>query len=241
MPGWVEDVHRPLPARRPRLPSVRLTLGAAGSGGIPLGEAKKIAARIAADVAHGRDPLAEQKAAAEAAKIAERRMTLGDLLSAYESDLQARNVVDARTMVRMLQRDLVDVLGAERDPASITLQELVRLRERVRDGVPGQVNPRAGSVPIFKSRVYGLFEDALRRGVISVNPLAGHRAQRRSRAELIEAAERKTGRALSMAEVQLVWLACGDPKVNLTFGLYVQMLLLLGDGEPNWRRRGSPG
>ena len=40
-------------------PSVRLTLGAAGSGGIPLGEAKKIAARIAADVAHGRDPLAD--------------------------------------------------------------------------------------------------------------------------------------------------------------------------------------
>ena len=37
-------------------PSVRLTLGAAGSGGIPLGDAKKIAARIAADVAHGRDP-----------------------------------------------------------------------------------------------------------------------------------------------------------------------------------------
>ena len=58
-------------------PSVRLTLGAAGSGGIPLGEAKKIAARIAADVAHGRDPLAEQRAAIEAAKIAERRMTLG--------------------------------------------------------------------------------------------------------------------------------------------------------------------
>ena len=41
-------------------PSVRLTLGVAGSRGIPLGEAKKIAARIAADVAHGRDPQAEK-------------------------------------------------------------------------------------------------------------------------------------------------------------------------------------
>ena len=176
-----------------------------------------------------------------------RRMTLGDLLSAHESELHARNVVDAKTMVRMLQRDLVDVLGAERDPASITLQELVRLRERVRDGVPGRVSPRAGSVPIFKSRVYGLFEDALRRGVISVNPLAGHRAQRRSRAELIEVAERKTGRALSMGEVPLVWLACSDPGVNPTFGLYVQMLLLLGArraelaaAKQSWLRAATP-
>jgi integrase len=228
-------------------PSVRLTLGAVGSGGVPLGEAKKIAARIAVDVAHGRDPQAAEKAAAEAAKTAKSRMTLGDLLSAHESELHARNLVDAKPMVRMLQRDLVDVLGAQRDPASITLQELVQLRERVRDGVPGQVNPRAGSVPIFKARVFGLFEGALRRGVISVNPLAGHRAQRRSRAELIQAAERKTGRALSMAEVPLVWLACSDPEVNPTFGLYVQMLLLLGArraemaaAKQSWLRAATP-
>jgi len=227
-------------------PLVRLTLGVAGSRGVPLGEAKKIATRVAANVAHGRDPQAAEKAAAEAAKTAKRRMTLGDLLSAHESELHARNVVDAKTMVRMLQRDLVDVLGAKRDPASITLQELVRLR-RVRDGVPGLVSPRAGSVPIFKSRVYGLFEDALRRGVISVNPLGGHRAQRRSRAELIEAAERKTGRALSMGEVPLVWLACSDPGVNPTFGLYVQMLLLLGArraelaaAKQSWLRAATP-
>ena len=71
-------------------PSVRQTLGDAGPGGIPLGEAKKIAARIAADVAHGRDPLAEQKAAIEAAKFAERRMTLGDLLAAHGRELSAR-------------------------------------------------------------------------------------------------------------------------------------------------------
>ena len=223
-------------------------IGDAGAGGLPLHEAKKIALRIEVDLAHGRDPWATEKAVAEAAKVAKRRMTLGDLLSEHENELRARNVVDAKTMVRMLQRDLVDVLGAGRDPAFITLQELVRLRERVRDGVPGRVNPRAGSVPIFKSRVYGLFEDALRRGVISVNPLAGHRAQRRSRAELIEAAARKTGRALSMAEVPLVWRACNDPEVNPTFGLYVQMLLLLGArraelaaARQSWLRAAAPG
>ena len=37
-------------------PLVRLTLGVAGSRGVPLGEAKKIATRVEADVAHGRDP-----------------------------------------------------------------------------------------------------------------------------------------------------------------------------------------
>ena len=81
------------------------------------------------------------------------------------------------------------MLGAGRDPASITRQELVRLMDRVRDGVPGRAKPRPGSVSTFKARVHGLFEEALRRGVVSVNPLAGHRAPRRSRAERIEAVE----------------------------------------------------
>jgi integrase len=209
-------------------PSVRLTLGSAGPGGIPLGEAKKIAARIAADVAHGRDPLAEQKAAAEAAKIAERRMTLGGLLAAYEREQRARGVVSVGDTLRMLQRDLVDVLGADRDPASITRQELVGLMDRVRDGAPDGVKPRAGSVPIFKARAHGLFEEALRRGVVSANPLAGSRAPRRSRAERLKAAERKTGRALDMDEVTALWRACEDPEVNPTFGLYVRMLLVTG-------------
>ena len=125
-------------------------------------------------------------------------MTLADLLTAHGHEQRARSVVGVNNAGRMLQGDLVDVLGAGRDPASITLQELVRLMERVRDGVPGRVKPRPGSVSIFKSRVYGLFEEALRRGVMSMNPLAGHRAPRRSRAELIEAVKRRTGRALGM-------------------------------------------
>ena len=209
-------------------PSVRLTLGAAGPGGIPLGEAKKIAVGLTADVAHGRDPLAEQKAAVEAAKAAERRMTLGDLLDAHDHELHARGVVSVDNTIRMLKRDLVDVLGAGRDPASTTRQELVRLMDRVRDGAPGHAKPRAGSVPIFKARVHGLFEEALRRGIVSTNPLAGHRAPRRSRAERIEAVKRKTGRALDMNEVVALWRACEEPEVNPNFGLYVRMLLITG-------------
>jgi integrase len=209
-------------------PSVRLTLGTAGPGGIPLGEAKKIAARIAVDVAHGRDPLAEQKAAIEAAKIAHRRMTLGDLLTAHERELRVRGVVSVENVMRLLKRDCVDVLGAGRDPASITRQELVRLMDRVRDGVPGRAKPRPGSVSTFKARVHGLFEEGLRRGVVSMNPLAGHRAPRRSRAERIEVLKRKGGRALDMNEVAALWRACEDQEVNPTFGLYVQMLLITG-------------
>ncbi len=209
-------------------PSVRLTLGAAGSGGIPLGDAKKIAARIAADVAHGRDPLAEQRAALEAAKIAERRMTLADLLTAHGHEQRARGVVSVNNAGRMLRVDLVDVLGAGRDPASITRQELVRLMDRVRDGAPGRAKPRPGSVSTFKARVHGLFEEALRRGVVSMNPLAGHRAPRRSRTERIEAVKRRTGRALDMNEVAALWRACEDSGANPTFGLYVRMLLITG-------------
>jgi integrase len=209
-------------------PSVRLTLGAAGPGGIPLGEAKKIAARIAADVAHGRDPVAEQKAAIEAAKVAERRMALGDLLAAHEREQRARGVVSVNNTIRMLNKDLVDVLGAGRDPASIARHELVRLMDRVRDGAPGRTKPRPGSVSTFKARVYGLFKEALRRGVVTVNPLAGHRAPRRSRAQRIEAVKRRRGRALDMNEVAALWRACEDPGVNPTFGLYVRMLLVTG-------------
>ena len=209
-------------------PSVRLTLGAAGPGGIPLGEAKKLAARIAAEIAQGRDPMAEQKAALEAAKADERRMTLGDLLAAHERELTARGVVSVANTAAMLRRDLVDVLGPKRDPASVSRQEIVRLMNRVRDGEPGGVKPRAGSVPIFKARVHGLFEEALRRGVMSTNPLAGHRAPRRSRAERLEAVKRRSGRALNMDEVAALWRACEDAEVNPTFGLYVRMLIVTG-------------
>ena len=209
-------------------PSMRQTLGDAGPGGIPLGEAKKIAARIAAEIAQGRDPMAERKASTEAAKAAERRMTLGDLLAAHEREQRLRGVASVDNTARMLKRDLIDALGAERDPASVTRQELVRLMDLVRDGAPGHANPRPGSVATFKARAHGLFEEALRRGVVSVNPLAGHRAPRRSRAERIAAAKRKTGRALDMNEVAALWRACEDPEVSPTFGLYVRMLLITG-------------
>ena len=117
-------------------PSVRLTLGAAGPGGIALGEAKKLAARIAAEIAQGRDPMAEQKAALEAAKVAERRMTLGDLLAAHERELRP-----GRRQRRQHGSNVEAGPGRrarrQRDPASVTRQELIRLMDHVRDGGPG--------------------------------------------------------------------------------------------------------
>jgi integrase len=119
-------------------------------------------------------------------------------------------------------------LGAERDPATITRAEIIRRMEAIRDGSPGHAKPRPGAVATFKARVHGLFEAAIARGLMSANPLAGHRKPRASRAERIAQAERCSGRMLTMEEIAALWAACGDPRVRPAFGAYIRALIILG-------------
>jgi integrase len=200
----------------------RFTIGAPGA--VRLDEARKLAAKVLSDIRSGADPVAEWKGKATEVDAT----TVAELVHLHEADHLSRRVVTAVATARMLRRDLVARVGENRDPATISRAELVACLDRVRDGVPGHTKPRPGLVSTLRTRLYGLFETALARGIVQANPLAGYRRPRRSRAQRLEEDARRAGRMLSMDEIAALWMACGDPRVSPSFGAYVQMLIVSG-------------
>ena len=197
----------------------RYTIGAPEA--VRLEEARTLAAKVLAEVRQGRDPAAERNARAA-------RMTVAEMVDLHIAEQQARKVASAPLAAQMLRRDFVKVVGANCDPATLTRAQVVSCIDKVRDGVPGRTEPRPGSVSTFRARVHGVFETALRRGVVQANPLGGYRQPRRSKAERLEQAERAKGRMLAMQEISALWRACGDERVSPAFGAYVRMLIVVG-------------
>ena len=177
------------------------------------------------DVRNGIDPAAAKKALAEAGG---KTTTLAELVDTHERDQLFRGVVTAKATATLLRRDFVQIVGENRDPRTITRLEVVECIEHVRDGVRGHTQPRPGLAPTFRTRVYGLFETAVARGDVPSNPLSGFKAPRQSRAQRLEQAARRGGRMLSMDEIAMLWMACGDPRIRPTFGAYVRMLTVFG-------------
>jgi integrase len=202
----------------------RYTIGKPGD--VRLDDARKLAAKIIADVLHGRDPAAERRSKAKAAK--DRKTTIADLIDQHEADQRSRKVVTATATAAMLRRDFANRIGASRDAGTVTRADLVACIDKVRDGSPGHTKPRPGLAPTFRARLYGLFETAVERGIVESNPLAGYRRKRKSRAQHVAQIERRAGRMLSMGEVGALWSACGDPRMSQSFGAYVRMLVVTG-------------
>ena len=142
-------------------PQRRLTLGTAGE--MRLDDARKAALKALAEVRHGGDPVAERKAVIQARGDAAARTTVAELVDLHEAEQRARGVASAADAAKMLKRDFVAAVGKSRHPATVSRAELVRLLDRVRDGVPGHDAPRPGSVSTFRARLHGLFETALDR------------------------------------------------------------------------------
>jgi integrase len=207
-------------------PQRRLTLGAAGE--MRLDEARKAALKALAEVRHGGDPVAERKAVMEARAEAAARTAVAELVDLHEAEQRARGVASAADAAKMLRRDFVAAVGKGRDPATVSRAELVRLFDRVREGVSGHDAPRPGSVSTFRARLHGLFETALARGIVQANPLAGYRQPRATKTERIARAERRAGRMLRMDEIATLWVACGDERVSQSFGAYIQTLIVTG-------------
>ena len=201
----------------------RYTIGPAGA--VSLGEARRIAGKVLSDVRLGLDPAAAKRARAEAS---DKATTAAELLERHEASQRARGVVTAKPTARMLRRDFVDQVGANRDPRTVTRTELVECIERIRDGVRGHAPARPGLAPTFRARLYGLFETAVARGDVDVNPLAGFKEPRKSRAQRLEQAAKRAGRMLSMEEIAALWAACGARRIRPAFGAYVRALIVLG-------------
>lgn len=215
----------------------RMTLGTADLGQktedrtdlITIAEARKRAKIATGKASAGEDPAQAARAVSEARKAASApQMTLAQLVDAYEADQVAHGIVSAAEGARLLRRELKPLLDT--DPATITRAKMVELVNKVRTGTLGHAKPRPGTARMLRTLSHGLFEHAVNGGTLMLNPMAGYRIKRRSKAQRLADAEKKAARAvmLTMEEVAALWRACSDTRVNSTFGKYVQLLILSG-------------
>jgi integrase len=202
----------------------RLTLGLVGV--VSLADARSQAREAKLVAEKGRDPVAERRAAG-AALAATPKASLGALIDGHERDQAAHGVISAAANATSLRREFAAML--RRDPATLTRSEIVRVFDRVRDGVPGHAAPRPGAVSNLRARIHGLLAWGENSGRIPSNVMGGYRSKRRSRAERLEALEAQTGGVmLDMPEIAALWRACDDISIRGAFGAYVKLLLLTG-------------
>lgn len=215
----------------------RMTLGTADLGQkgeartdmLTIAEARKRAKVATGKASAGEDPAQAAKAASEALKAASApSMTLAQLIASYEADQTHHQIVAAAENGRLLRRELKAFL--DQDPAGLKRDTLVSLVDTVRNGKPGHAKPRPGTAHTLRALLHGLFEHAVNAGTLTLNPMAGYRVKRRSKAQRIAETEKKATRniMLDMPEVAALWRACSDPRVNSSFGKYVQLLVLSG-------------
>jgi len=177
---------------------------------ISLKDARSAAKAKLGAVAKGGDPAGERRAEAK-----RQRDRLEPALDAYEADLERRKVVKRGEVLSLLRRELLKPLGNV-DLATLTRNDLVkRIGEVEASGRPGAARELRKVAAVF----LGWCAD---HGKITASPLAGWRRQRKTRAERLE----RPGRALADWELPELWKAADTQ--GWPFGLYLKMLLLLG-------------
>src|SRR3954451_5331068 len=186
-----------------------LTVGEVGA--VSLADAREAAGAHLGAVAKGRDPAAEKREGARQA-----RALLGPAIDRYGEELERRQVGRARETVSMLRRELLRPLG-DVDMAALGRAALVERIEAIeREGLRGKAKA-------FGAKAGTSLNWAASSGLIPANPLAGWRRPRRTRAERLA----RPGRALSDAELIVVWQAIADLADPFMRG-YLYTLLFTG-------------
>jgi integrase len=200
----------------------RVPLGSCSA--VSLAKAREAAAAIMGDVAKGRNPAAERKAAAaaERARRASNRLTLRVLIEDWKRiHLTGRRPSYAAEAVRALHYAFADYLddpAEDLDRAAVVraLDALTRRRKR-KDG-DGAGKARGASIT-GRTAAYGraAFAWALKRGSVAANPFAALPV-------VMSAAKRE--RVLSDDEVAEIWQAAGE--ASEPFGPIIRLLILTG-------------
>lgn len=201
-------MYRPAGAGRSAT-AKRYKVGSAAT--IKTAEARSIARSVLGRVAAGHDPAAER---AEQKRRETSRVR--DILDRYDKDLERRNYVDRRGVVGRLRKDMASLL--DRDIATVTGAEIALIMERM------AAAGRAGAAQEFRGKARTFFGFAHTKAkVINVNPLAGFRKDRSTRAEAI--AKTQHGRAFSDDELARLWAVATPDGV---FNRMIRFLILTG-------------
>ncbi|MFK5599955.1 tyrosine-type recombinase/integrase [Methylobacterium sp. HMF5984] len=174
-------------------------------------DARKLALIALGQIARGADPLGDR-----AQHRAKERARLGELLDRYDANLERRQYVNRKSVMSALRGRLAALLS--RDVTTITGAEYAKIIEGIR------AKGLAGAADMFRTLCRAFLtwcvSDAK---VLAVNPLAGHRKERATRADKVSKVMK--GRALSDAELLRIWRAA-DPRT--TIGRLIRFLILTG-------------
>jgi len=191
-----------------KAPQRRMTLGEVGS--VRLADARTAARKYAGQIAGGVDPQSQRKEA-----LRRDAARLDRAIDAYEEHLKSRHVVNTVHIVSLLRRELLGPLGKV-DVQTIDRQsvanQVAKLEERKKPGAAQDLRSKAAT----------FLNWCVNRGLLHANPLGGWRRDRKTRAQFTS----RTGRAISEAELKLIWRGCSA--VSEPYGDYVRILLLLG-------------
>jgi integrase len=197
----------------------RVPLGSCSA--LSLADARDAAAAIMGDVARGRNPVADRKAAAaaERAKRARDRLTLRVLIDDWHRlHLAGRRASYAAEAVRALHSAFADALDdaaedLDRGGVVHALDALTRRR-----GKGGRDKPK-GTAMTGRTAAYGraAFGWAVKRGAVRANPFADLP---------IAKTAGKRERVLSDEELGEIWRAAGD--APSPYGSIVRLLILTG-------------
>jgi integrase len=187
--------------------SRRLTIGKVGT--IEPNRARDIAKSYAANVAAGRDPMAEKQAARATAREAARRerqtfeRTAAEFIEKYAKPKNR----SWRATQALLARHVTPVWGG-RPVEEISKRDVHEL-----------LDPIAARAPVLVNRVHAalrrLFGWCVERGIIHASPMAGLRPR---------GIERKRERALNAQEAAALWAAAA--RLDYPFGPFWRLLLL---------------
>src|SRR6516225_5004328 len=192
----------------------RVPLGSCSA--VSLAKAREAAAAVMGDVAKGRNPAAERKAAAaaERARRSRNRLTLRVLIEDWKRmHLAGRRPSYAAEAVRALHYAFANYLDdpaedLDRTAVVRALDALTRRRKRKDGEGPGKAR---GAAITGRTAAYGraAFAWAVKRGSVRANPFAA--------LPVVKGAAKRE-RVLSDAEVAEIWQAAGEasePKANL--------------------------
>jgi hypothetical protein len=186
----------------------RVPLGACSA--ISLGDARKAACAVKGDVAHGKDPAHDRRAAAQAKKLqaADDALTVAALIADWKAlHLRARRASyadEATRAIRSVFKKYLDWPAASLDRKTV-VRELDKL---VKEGSPIMA-ARAGAY------LGAAYEWAVKRGTFGANPFA----------KLARAPTSRRDRVLSDDEIAAVWRATEAPGA---FNAIVRGLILTG-------------
>jgi integrase len=200
----------------------RVPLGACSA--VTLAKAREAAAAVMGDVAKGRNPAADRKAAAaaERAKRARNRLTLRVLIADWKrlhlTERRPRYAAEAVRALHYAFADHIDDAAEDLDRAAVvrTLDSLIRRRQRK---ASNGHDKRKGTAILGRTAAYGraAYAWAVKRGAVKTNPFL-HLP--------ISKSVGKRDRVLSDEEIGEVWRAAGD--VALPYGMIVRLLILTG-------------